>query len=72
MLTTRQNEILNLILDNRELINKELAAKIFISEKTIKFHLTNILRYFKLANKKELCNYFDEINKNLPEGSVWN
>lgn len=41
-LTTRETEILQLILAGYT--NKAIAAAIFISEKTVEFHLDNIYR----------------------------
>lgn len=39
-LTTREIEILQLVLEGRT--NRAIAAKMFISEKTVEFHLANV------------------------------
>jgi DNA-binding CsgD family transcriptional regulator len=47
-LTPREIEILQLVLAGRT--NKEIAAEIFVSEKTVEFHLNNI--YTKVGVRK--------------------
>ena len=49
-LTTREMEILQLVLVGYT--NKAIAAKIFISEKTVEFHLDNI--YTKVGARTRL------------------
>ena len=41
LFTNRENQVLDLILDGSS--NKEIAAELYISERTVKFHVTNIL-----------------------------
>jgi DNA-binding NarL/FixJ family response regulator len=51
-LTAREKEILGLLRQN--LTNRILAHKLAISERTIKFHVTNILRKLNLTKRREL------------------
>lgn len=59
-----RNHLLNAGLSNREaevavvvakgLSNKDVASKLFVTEKTIKFHLTNIYRKLKVKSRAQL------------------
>ena len=49
MLTKREKEILTLVSEG--LTNEEIGKKIFISEKTVKTHLTNIFDKLKVNNR---------------------
>jgi DNA-binding NarL/FixJ family response regulator len=49
MLTKREKEILRLVSEG--LTNDEIGKKIFISEKTVKTHLTNIFDKLKVNNR---------------------
>ncbi len=49
MLTKREKEILRLVSEG--LTNEEIGKKIFISEKTVKTHLTNIFDKLKVNNR---------------------
>jgi DNA-binding NarL/FixJ family response regulator len=40
----REREVLDLLLDN--LSNKEIAGKLFVCERTVKFHVSNLLSKF--------------------------
>lgn len=51
-LTTRETEILKLLVDGRR--NKEIAADLFISVRTVDTHRTNIMRKLKVNNTAEL------------------
>ncbi|MEG1255208.1 LuxR C-terminal-related transcriptional regulator [Clostridium sp.] len=51
-LSSREIEVVKLI--NAGLINKEISAKLNISEKTVKTHITNILRKLKLKNRLQV------------------
>jgi DNA-binding NarL/FixJ family response regulator len=51
-LTAREKEILGLLRQNPT--NRILAHKLAISERTIKFHVTNILRKLNLTKRREL------------------
>lgn len=37
--------------------NKQIAAELFITEQTVKFHLTNIYRKLKVSNRTEAARY---------------
>lgn len=41
----------------RGLSNKQIAAELFITEQTVKFHLTNIYRKLHVANRTEATRY---------------
>jgi len=51
-LSRREQEVLNLLLDN--LANKELAERLHISERTVKFHVSNILAKFGVRRRADL------------------
>jgi two-component system NarL family response regulator len=48
-LTAREEEIFRLL--SRGLNNKEIAKRLFLSEKTVKNHLTNIFKKLKVHNR---------------------
>jgi DNA-binding NarL/FixJ family response regulator len=50
-LTSREREILRLI--GKGLTNREIGAQIFLSEKTIKHHVTNILQKLQVRSRVE-------------------
>ena len=50
-LTARQKEVLKLIATG--LLNKEIADRLFISERTVKFHVSEILAKFGAGNRTE-------------------
>jgi len=54
-LTERELEILQLIVDG--LTNKEIAHRLYISEKTVKNHVTNILRKLGLSDRTQAAVY---------------
>lgn len=51
-LTARENQILQLVL--RRLSNKEIAGALQISERTVKFHVSNIFTKLQVGNRREL------------------
>ncbi|HKF51470.1 MAG TPA: LuxR C-terminal-related transcriptional regulator [Candidatus Acidoferrales bacterium] len=51
-LSHRQEEVLHAILQG--LTNKEIAAKLLVSESTIKFHVSLLLQKFEVQNRWEL------------------
>lgn len=51
VLTEREREILNLLASGQS--NKEIGQKLFLSEKTIKHHMTNILQKLQVRNRVE-------------------
>lgn len=50
-LTEREHEILELVASGMS--NKEIAARLFLSEKTVKHHMTNILQKLHVRNRVE-------------------
>jgi DNA-binding NarL/FixJ family response regulator len=51
-ISRREREVLELLLEN--LSNKEIAAKLFVSERTVKFHVSNLLSKFGVQRRAEL------------------
>lgn len=57
--TTRQREVIALVLQG--LSNKQIADKLFVCEKTIKFHMCNIFKKAKVKSRAQLiAKSFDE------------
>jgi two-component system, NarL family, response regulator LiaR len=50
-LTVREMEVLNLLA--RGLTNKEIAAQLFVTERTVKFHVSSIFRKLGAGNRTE-------------------
>ncbi|MBO8142105.1 MAG: response regulator transcription factor [Firmicutes bacterium] len=55
VLTEREQEILRLIVDGRT--NAEIARTLYISEKTVKNHITNLLRKLGLSDRTQAAVY---------------
>ncbi len=55
LLTERELEVLQLIVDGHT--NKEIAQALFISEKTVKNHVTNLLRKLDLSDRTQAAVY---------------
>ncbi len=51
-LTPKQREVLALVLEGRA--NKEIAAALLIGERTVKFHVSCLLRIFQAASRRDL------------------
>ena len=51
-ISRREREVLDLLLDN--LSNKEIASKLFVSERTVKFHVSNFLSKFGVQRRADL------------------
>ena len=51
-ISRREREVLDLLLDN--LSNKEIASKLFVSERTVKFHVSNLLSKFGVQRRADL------------------
>jgi DNA-binding NarL/FixJ family response regulator len=58
-LTTREREILQLIAQGAN--NREIAATLFIAEKTVKNHITNILSRLELRDRTQAAIYAHSI-----------
>lgn len=52
--------------------NKEMANEMFVSEKTIKYHKTNIFRKLNVKNEKELFAkiFNNDVSDELPVSSI--
>jgi DNA-binding NarL/FixJ family response regulator len=51
-ISCREREVLEALLDN--LSNKQIADRLHISERTVKFHVSNLLAKFQLARRQDL------------------
>jgi len=51
-LSRREAEVATLV--GRGLSNKDTASALFVTEKTVKFHLTNVFRKLKIKNRVNL------------------
>jgi two-component system nitrate/nitrite response regulator NarL len=56
-LTAREREVVTLIVQGQGAMNKELAERVFISERTLRNHLTTIYQKLGVANRLELYVY---------------
>ena len=56
LLTPRELEILSLLING--LSNQELADKLFVQEKTIKFHTSNLYKKFNVKSRSRLLSLF--------------
>lgn len=54
-LTAREREILGLLADG--LTNARIGRELWVTEQTVKFHLSNIYRKLGVANRTEACRY---------------
>ena len=63
-ISRREHEVLDLLLDN--LCNKEIASKLFISERTVKFHVSNLLSKFGVRRRADLIVLWMQRNAAFP------
>lgn len=63
-ISRREREVLDLLLEN--LSNKEIAARTFISERTVKFHVSNLLMKFGVQRRADLIVLWMQRNHGLP------
>lgn len=56
-LTAREREVIGMIVQGKGALNKDLAEKAFISERTLRNHLTTIYQKLDVANRLELYVY---------------
>lgn len=56
-LTSRERKIIQMIVDGQGASNKELAQRLFISEHTLRNHLTSVYHKLDVANRLELYVY---------------
>jgi DNA-binding CsgD family transcriptional regulator len=57
-LTRRQREILRLVAEGRS--NGEVARLLWVTEQTVKFHLANVYRKLRVANRTEASRWAHE------------
>ena len=55
LLSGREREVLSLVAAGST--NREIAQKLWVTEQTVKFHLSNIYRKLGVANRTEASNY---------------
>lgn len=55
MLTTRELDVLRLVAEGRS--NSEVARRLWVTEQTIKFHLSNVYRKLGVSNRTEAGRY---------------
>jgi DNA-binding NarL/FixJ family response regulator len=67
-LTVREREVLGLVLEN--LSNKEIASRLHISERTVKFHVSNLLAKFQAKGRQELLLQCLSSDRPLPASGV--
>jgi predicted ATPase/DNA-binding CsgD family transcriptional regulator len=65
-LTRRQLEIARLVAD--DLTNKQIAARLFLSERTVETHITNILNRLGLSSRVQLSRWVSELAQPAPAG----
>lgn len=56
-LTARERDVIGMLVKGKGALNKELAEKAFISERTLRNHLTTIYQKLGVANRLELYVY---------------
>lgn len=56
-LTAREREVIGMIVQGKGALNKDLAERAFISERTLRNHLTTIYQKLEVANRLELYVY---------------
>lgn len=66
-LTRRQNEIMEALCGPPIQSNKEIAAKLNITERTVKFHISVLLGIFGVHTRHELMTRFEHPHK----GEKW-
>jgi len=52
-LTERQREVVNILAKEPSLLNKQIADKLHVTERTIKFHMHNIFRLYGASDRQE-------------------
>ena len=59
-LTSRQLEIARLVAD--DLSNKQIAARLFLSERTVETHITNMLNKLGLNSRVQISRWVDGVD----------
>ncbi len=60
-LTSRQLDIARLVA--ADLTNKQIAARLFLSERTVETHITNILNKLGLGSRLQLSRWMADLNE---------
>lgn len=58
-LTKRQKQVIGLLLEDPGITNKEIGNSLNVSERTIKYHLTDIMDLVGFRSREEVVKYFD-------------
>ncbi len=66
-ISRREREVLDLLLDN--LSNKEIAGKLFVCERTVKFHVSNLLSKFGVQRRADLIVLWMQRTSAFPHSS---
>jgi DNA-binding NarL/FixJ family response regulator len=61
VLTGRQLDIARLIAD--DLSNKQIAARLFLSERTVETHITNILNKLGLNSRTQISRWMTDLSE---------
>ena len=61
VLTGRQLEIARLIAD--DLSNRQIAARLFLSERTVETHVTNMLNKLGLNSRIQISRWVNDVNE---------
>jgi DNA-binding NarL/FixJ family response regulator len=61
VLTRRQMDIARLVAD--DLSNKEIAARLFLSDRTVETHITNILNKLGLSSRIQLSRWMADVTE---------
>lgn len=70
-LSKRQMEVVNLLKTYPMFSNKELAGVLFVTERTVKFHISSILQRYGVRTRKELfLRCFKAVNKGERDAEV--
>jgi DNA-binding NarL/FixJ family response regulator len=64
-MSPREHEVLHTVIEN--LSNKEIATRLHISERTVKFHVSNLLAKFRAPNRRQLMLECLQIHPSGPE-----
>jgi FixJ family two-component response regulator len=65
MLTLREKEVMALVVLGQ--LNKQIAAKLDLSEVTVKAHRAQVMRKMKAKSLPDLVRFADKLNRSLPK-----
>ena len=57
LLTNRENQVFMELLSDPTISNKEIGSKLFIAERTVKFHISSLLQKFGVTDRHQLFKY---------------